>query len=586
MKKKDRIRLYGARLNRFIYRFFIFIGMLAFYSLVYGAGPGEDAGTASFGQWFVIVLAIGLVVIWFRNRDQRELDRSHQLAAEVALLFPYATEAEQNHEYTLRRQREMRLEALFYFILAVITFVWFYGMYAANAEAASWVIGVIIIAPGLLLISAVLLVRSLLPCQHDKEMPDVSDANRIQTQIILEKEDVQLDRAGYHTVFNLSVDKQSQSADDYLKREQAVVRSNYIVSLVGKAFFFILPLILFGFGIIMFLADGPKWFLLFSGILAFASTTLWLYMTHLPGSVGTTKAARRRLKQLRSGKCRAYCDSILSHRMGTDAAEIVFSQSGKVRYPCNSRTYNQLFPVPRQKAIVVTCEDKIQSIALLPSYEDTAPAAALSGDDAATGAEANIPLSDGELHQAALQEIERMSPSRRREMEAEIEQLYEQSDILRQRSYTDLSALEREEIDSASWADVQKSCPDLTLSGIEAALMEKLNVSRDDIMNMKKNPFAPDLRRKLLTAALVEIVGVAAIAIAEKATGARLGYLYLIISAVAGCLAMSCGDAVMNMNRFRKLQKAYRDPAYRRKMLDAAVYREIKEQVKQRRGAP
>ena len=49
---------------------------------------------------------------------------------------------------------------------------------------------------------------------------------------------------------------------------------------------------------------------------------------------------------------------------------------------------------------------------------------------------------------------------------------------------------------------------------------------------------------------------------------------------------MSCGDAVMNMNRFRKLQKAYRDPAYRRKMLDAAIYREIKEQVKLRRGAP
>ena len=62
--------------------------------------------------------------------------------------------------------------------------------------------------------------------------------------------------------------------------------------------------------------------------------------------------------------------------------------------------------------------------------------------------------------------------------------------------------------------------------------------------------------------------------------------MYLIISTLTGGIAMSCAESFSTMMKFRKLQKAYRDPKYRRKVLDAAVYREIREQVKQRRGTP
>ena len=585
MKKNDRIRIYGARFNRFIYRFFTFTGMLALYSIIMGTVADEN-GMHLYGILILAGLTIGIAVGWFSSRRQRETDRSHQLAAEVTLLFPYATAAEQEHEYAMRRRREMRLEAAFYFFLAVIAVVWLWGMYIAEAQPVSRLIGGLVILPGLLLISLVLLVLSLIPRENGMEMPEVSELDRQLALRAMGKSGAQTDCAEYHTVYDLSVVPEKDkvpTAGEYLLREKKQTRKNYHFLMFGMWFFFILPLILFGFGIIMVLADGPKWFLVYSGFLALISTTLWFYMTHAPGSMGTVSATRRRLKQLKSGKCGAYIDAVLSHRMGVNGAEIVFEQSGKVLYPCNSKAYNVFFPVQRHAAVIITFEDKIQSVMLLPAGEDTVPVTTMTENDVPTENENDIPLSDEALHQAALEAIERMAPLRRREMEAQIEQSFDQIEALCKKDYMDLTSAERGEIHSSAAEDIRKSYVDLTLSSTEASVMEALNVSRSDIMNMKKNPFAASLYRKLLIAVLVEIAGVAITAVIEKSTGASLGYVYLLVSLLTGSLAFSCAENISSMRRFRKLQKAYRDPEYRHKMLDAVIYREIREQVKQRR---
>ena len=103
------------------------------------------------------------------------------------------------------------------------------------------------------------------------------------------------------------------------------------------------------------------------------------------------------------------------------------------------------------------------------------------------------------------------------------------------------------------------------------------------VMNMKKNPFTVSLGRKLLIAAVVVAIGAVGTAAVEKVTGAKLGFVYIIFSVISGSIALSCGEEVINIMRFRKLKKSYFDPQYRSKVLDAAVYEEIREQVKQQR---
>ena len=588
MKKQDRIRICGARLTRFIYRFFIFVGMLALYSLVLGAETSEEGARVT-GILALAGLAVMIAVGWFLGRQQRETDRSHQLAAEVALLFPDAPAAVQNREYAMRRRRELRVEALFYLILAVIAVFWLWAMHTANARPVSQTIGLLVILPGLLLTSIVLLVLSLIPRRNGTEMPEVTELDRQNTLRAMKLPDGVPEPADRQIVRNLSVvpeKEKASTAGEYLRQEKSRTRKNYWFLVLGMCFFFVCPLILFGFGILFVLADGPRWFFVFTGFLALVSTTLWVYITHMPGGMGTVSAARRRLKQLKSRKCSACIDTVLSHRMGADGAEIDFEQSGKVLFPCDSKAYDMLFPVPRNEAVVITLEDKIQSILILPAAEAAEPAAPLAanGVPAEKGNDLpELPLSDEALHQAALEEIARMSPSRRREIEAPIERSFDRIEAVRKKGYSDITSAERGELQTDAAEVIRKSIADLTLSSIEETLMETLKVSRSDIMNMKKNPFAASLCRRLLIAFAVEAVGIAVTAVIEKSTGASLGYVYVLTSVLSGSLAISCAESVLNMSRFRKLQKAYRDPEYRRKMLDAEIYKELHEQVKQRR---
>ena len=581
MNRNERFRIYGARLNRFAHRFFIFVGMLALFSLVVGASAEGEARRIT-GIVLILALCVGIVILWFTSRSQRELDRSQQLAAETALLFPYADAGERDQKYTLRKRREKRLEALFYLILAVITGLWFWAMYAVEADKASWVIGGTVILPGLLLISAVLFILSLLPVSDDEEMPAVSKQEQLLTQSILKYSGPQPDHEGVQIVHALTLEDECKTAEEYLQRERSSQRGDTLLLKVGMWFFFIVPLILFVLSFAVAAGGGPKWFMLFTGILALASTALWIFMTHVPGGKGSATSASRRMKQLKSREYRVIRDTILSHRLEEDAAEIEFAQCGKVRVPCHSKDqYIRYFCVPRHAAIVAIYKGRIQSIALLRD-DDEAEAAAPLQEEADSDVDLDTIMSDEALHEAALREIENMSPSRRREMEVEIEHMLNVTTS--DKPYSERTTLEQGEWHQAVSTDLHRSDPDISMSAIESYITEQLKVPRSAIPEMKENPFAPAVRRRLLIAVAAGIGGALVTAVIEKTTGSGLGFLYLIFSVLTGGIAMSCADDISTMGKFRKLQKAYQDPKYRRKVLDAAVYREIREQVKQRRG--
>ena len=193
-------------------------------------------------------------------------------------------------------------------------------------------------------------------------------------------------------------------------------------------------------------------------------------------------------------------------------------------------------------------------------------------------------LDEAYRRQEALRKIERMAPEQRQALEAEIENRFDVLDNLSEKGYSNLSTVEQNQLMAASSSEMNRLNPDMELGGIETALTEKLGVTRMEILRMEKNPFVPILRRRLILTVLVGLCGNLGTALVERSTGAELGFAYLAFSAFAGYLALHCGEALVNVRRFRKLQKAYRDPRFQRKLLDAAVYQELKTQVERRRA--
>lgn len=566
---RDRLRLYGSRLNRFSFRLFIFIGMMGLYSLALGGADGQLLT----GVVLVAALTVGLVVLWFTSRKQRALDRSHQLAAEVSALYPDASAEELDRAYVRHRRREMRLEALWYLLFAVLSAVWFRALYATGASSLTWALGMRTILPTLALIAAGLLVGSFLPLVEEERMPVISEEEKQST---LEVSGWRADYAG-ETAAALSMAEKDITPERFLKKERRELAGAIALILVAFIFFALAPLVMFAVAYHYQLEYQT-----FFGFAAFIGVAFWIILC-LISHMGPIMAIGifAQLIRMGSGKCHAYRDTIESHEYREDEGilELHLTRAGTVTLKCSPVNYGKYFAEPKSAAIVQVTSGCIEHIELLPEAADDA-------DDE------KLPLSeyknlmlldDAYRRQAALIKIEQMTPAQRKAIEGEIESRY---DILDQRagqSYLDLSTVEQGKLLAASSADMSRTTPDPALSGIELALTEKLGVSRMDILRMERNPLMASFWKKLLFTAIVGIGGNLGTAIVAKNTGADLSFAHLVFSIFTGSLAMTCGQALVNALRFRKLQKAYRNPQYRKKLLEAEVYQELREQVKRRR---
>ena len=573
----NRIRLYGARLYRFIARLAIFIGMMGLYSLFLGSSDWH----LLYGGLLVAALTVGLVFLWVTSRSQRKLDRSHQLAAEVRTLYPDFPAEEQNRAYTRRRRREMRVEALWYLLFAVLSALWFWALYATDAPPLIWVLGVRTILPALALISAGLLVGSFLPGVAKERMPEIS---REETRAALSDDPAPDRPKGDESSIGLSQSKTNMTPEEYIRKERKELRRTILLHFIAFAFFALLPLTMF----VLMWCYGADELTLF-GFITFFGVAFWIILcliSHTGPAVFILMFIQ--LYRLRTGKYRAYRDTIVSHdyREKDGILELRLARTGTVKVRCLPEVYAHCFAEPKNAAMMRTTGGHIEQIVLMPGSEPM-PAAAGAAEAAARLWEERddgLLLDEEYCRQAALRKIEGMTVEQRRAMEMEIESRFDGVDRMREKGYYNLTMAEKSKIDVALAEDIRRQNPDMALHGIETALMEKLGVTRADILRITKNPFVPSLRKRLILAAAVGLCGNLGTALEERLTGADLGFVYLVFSACSGFLALSCGEALVNALRFRKLQKAYRDPQYRRKLLDAAVYQELKSQVERRRA--
>ena len=573
---RNRLRMYGARLNRFTIRLAIFVGMMGLYSLALGS---TDWHLLS-GGLLVAALTAGLVILWVTSRKQRKLDRSHQLAAEVRMLYPGFPAEELDRAYTRRRRREMRLEALWYLLFAVLSALWFWVLYATDASPLTWVLGVRTVLPALVLISAGLLVGSFLPVAAKDRMPLISQE---ETRATLQeasglhiREDETSSVSLYHT-------EKDMTPEEYIREERKDLRSTVLFLLFAFAFFAGLPIVM----LVMALIDHFYQTLLI--FIAVIGVTVWIIMCAVSHSGPLAVIAMLiQLNRMRTGKCRAYRDELVSHAYGEEEGilELNLARTGTIKVRCQPQMYANHFAEPKKAAMVQTMGDRVERIELMPgaAYMPDAAGAAKKPAPAKVGRDDEQLLDEAYCRQEALRKIEGMASEQRQALEAEIESRFDVLDSLSGKGFSNLSTVEQNEIMAASSAEMHRLQPDPELGGIETALTEKLGITRVEILRMEKNPFVPVLVRRLILAAAVGLCGNLGTALAERSTGAELGFAYLAFSSFAGYLALRCGEAVVNVLRFRKLQKAYRDPQYRRKLLDAAVYQELRSQVERRRA--
>ena len=591
MKKQDRIRICGARQDRLAKRILLGGGLMALYSVCIGLVPGL----------LMILIWIGLAAATafaFHNaREQRRIRRERQIAAEVIEMDPEPSREALRAAYGQRRQKELRLEAGWYVCFAVAVFLWVLGLYGADASPLSWIVGMLGLVPALLLVALGLFIISF-----KDQTPDATptiDAYLADTdlqQIMLARH-VRPDHRREGDVMVLQAEAAPADEDvARLVREKLASERSSPGTIVGYViavlFFVVVPGLLFLLTLPMLLMRHEMgWLSLLMGIVS------------LPGILGSVyflrnrKLSRRpeRRKLLQAGAYSMERDRVLSAIRDENEAfsmEVCFDRLGTVKL--KDRVLQAwLLEKPAREMLLLTRDKEVLAAVFQAEQAPEAAAPNESGsltteDPAAEGAPAQAPaqtgafLTDEQIRQAAEKRLAAMDPAQREKEENEFRRYLELSHRAYGKGLDTETKAERQERDLIGYGQRQKlKAMEYDIQGIESDVMERLHASREEIYHMKKNPFVKGMLVTLAIGVAVGIVGNLLTALIEKLTGADLRYLYVILSSLSGLIALAAAGRLMNIFRFRKLQRTYQQPAFWDRLIDAEMYRLLYDQVRQ-----
>ena len=169
-KNRQGIRFEGERRRRIFKRMGIAWGLMAFYSLVFGARL-EDGSTSWAGiiVWgLLLLLVIGGFIL---GREDRNDKRMHQISKEVAEQYPKASDQELYNAYARFRGQEMRMEACLYLGIAAAFGIILLILRRMDAAPVSWLFGTRAALPALLVVSAALFIFSFTQMGINKAIP-------------------------------------------------------------------------------------------------------------------------------------------------------------------------------------------------------------------------------------------------------------------------------------------------------------------------------------------------------------------------------------------------------------------------------
>lgn len=193
-------------------------------------------------------------------------------------------------------------------------------------------------------------------------------------------------------------------------------------------------------------------------------------------------------------------------------------------------------------------------------------------------------LNEEQIREEARKKLASMDPYEKKALEDEIREGYEIVDIVKNnKGLNGLTPQQKSKFYYSETLEERRSNAGGIEGGVmENAIMKKLNISRDEIKTLKKNPFKASMYKQILLVALANL-GMVVAAGVSKVSGVNLDIAYPVLSCVSGVFALSFGNKLVDCIRFRNLQKKYDDPSFQNKEIDAEVYKMIKNEVEQSR---
>jgi hypothetical protein len=189
-------------------------------------------------------------------------------------------------------------------------------------------------------------------------------------------------------------------------------------------------------------------------------------------------------------------------------------------------------------------------------------------------------LTDEQILEEAKERISKMTDEEKSAIKDNIRQGYQMTDKVVSTGYKSLTQEERKIYMQFNTDSLKaQSGGGFEYASIEAAVKEQEGVSREEIASMKKNPFAKSMWITLILVVVIGIGGIVGTAAVAKTTGWDLKYVYMAISAATGLLSLRFASQLLQVIRFRKLQKAYQKTDFQESEIEAAKYRLLKREV-------
>ena len=588
MKQKERIRLSGARVRRLYRRSIAFLGLTALYSLTFAVADAFSIDWL-FGILLLIGAAIGLCIGFFKMRDKRKAERRMQIITEAEELHPEMS-PEERCEVSLRlRHKEMRLESLLYLCFAAASFGWCCLLHAFDTGLFGKAI--LIIACGVpLLISLGLFLASFGIGDPTEYMERLSDSKTRDLLERLKRPDCRSERnlAEVITISDADFPETGRDGGAYVRE---ALSGYHFVSWLAFGFFVVFPLVLCIFVFVMQFVP----FLLFFGMIAAFSISIWFYLEYMTdGMVVSPLRLVYWLIRSRTGACGVSKDAVVAFSRYEDkqgVMEVCFDRAGAywVKWRDTYNAFRERILAAESEVALVTVGKRFLAVILKEKEADLFGTEAEEANRQIDGESASFArntekklLSSYEISEEAERRLKQMDPAVREKTEREIREYLDLSHLYVSKMLANEHMTRGQEAEywRTQSLHMNRLIPNSELGSIESHVMNKLHASREEISRMKKNPYAKITFLTLIIAAAVGIGGIVGTALIEKYTGAELGFLYIIFGIAASSLALTFGNRVVNMLRFRKLQRAYRNPDYQENLIQSEVYKKIYEQVK------
>ena len=193
-------------------------------------------------------------------------------------------------------------------------------------------------------------------------------------------------------------------------------------------------------------------------------------------------------------------------------------------------------------------------------------------------------LNNEEIREQARIAIEKMSKEEKEAIIKPNKKFKELEKQILENGYRSLTKEQKKKFRELDYAMADKAyAGGYNVQSEEDELADDISMTRDEIKNMKKNPYKAKMFRDILFTALanLSIVGGAYV---SKTAGVDLSVVYSVLGGMSGLFALSFGNHLMKYFKTKKLKELYESKEFQEQEINAEIYNQLMEESRKGRG--